>query len=380
MKKILILLFISFLTTACQQNVEKYNSESLGVNKTPTTPEMLPHVYDGTIKNVIFLIGDGTGIAQITSGQYAIAGLQGRLHIQTMPVTGIVQTFSSDNLITDSAAGGTAMACGTKTYNGAIGVIPDGTPCNTILELAEEKGLSTGLISTSSITHATPASFAAHVEQRSMQEDIAVDFLDSGVEVFLGGGVKWFSAEHRSDSLDLISQFKDAGYQYLRNEDELSKASGDRLLGLFAEDGMERNEDEPSSALMTEKALDLLSKNEDGFFIMIEGSQIDWAGHANDSEYLVREMKDFDAAVKTALDFAKENGETLVILTADHETGGMTLQKEVAEGDSVEVFWTSGSHTGTPVPLFAYGPGSLEFTGWRDNTEIPNIIKELLEL
>lgn len=380
MKKILILLFVSFLTTACQQSAEKYNTESLGLQENPSTPEMLPHVYDGTIKNVIFLIGDGTGIAQITSGQYAVVGKQGRLHIQTMPVTGIVQTFSSDNLITDSAAGATALSCGTKTYNGAIGVTADGAPCKTILELAEEKGLSTGLISTSSITHATPASFASHVEQRSMQEDIAVDFLDSGVEVFLGGGVKWFSSQHRSDSLDLISQFMDEGYKYISSAEELRSVSGERVLGLFAEDGLERKEEEPSSALMTEKALEILSNNDKGFFMMIEGSQIDWAGHSNNSEYLTREVKDFDAAVKKVLDFAREDGETLVVLTADHETGGMTLQNQIAEGDSVEVFWTTGSHTGTPVPLFAYGPGSLEFTGWRDNTEIPDIIKELLKL
>lgn len=380
MKKILILLFVAFLTTTCQQIAEQYHTNTMVVNKNQDTLEMLPHVYDGTIKNVIFMIGDGTGITQITSGQYALVGPQGRLYLQTMPVTGIVQTLSSDNLITDSAAGATALSCGTKTYNGAIGVLPDGTPCKTILELAEEKGLSTGLISTSSITHATPASFAAHVEQRSMQEDIAADFLDSGVEVFLGGGVKWFSPEHRSDSLDLIGEFKDAGYTYVTNKEELGSAAGERLLGLFAEDGMERNEEEPSSALMTEKALNILSKNDEGFFMMIEGSQIDWAGHANNTEYLIREVKDFDAAVKKVLDFAQEDGETLVILTADHETGGMTLQKQIMEGDSVEIFWTSGSHTGMPVPLFSYGPGSLEFSGWRDNIELPQIMKELLDL
>lgn len=380
MKKLISIVLVAIISVSCKPSGEEYNTSVIEVQKESATPDMLPLVNDGEIKNVIFLIGDGTGFAQITAGQYALAGPEGRLHIQTMPVTGIVETTSSDNLITDSAAGATAFSCGLKTYNGAIGVSPEGFTCKTILELAEEKGLSTGIISTSSITHATPASFASHVEKRSMQEDIAVDFLDSEVEVFLGGGVKWFSDEHRSDSLDLISQFEKAGYQYLQNKEELNSASGDRLLGLFAKDGMERNEDEPSTALMTEKALDILNKNDDGFFLMIEGSQIDWAGHANDTEYLVSEIKDFDAAVKKVLEFAQQDGETLVVLTADHETGGMTLQRALAEGDSLEIFWTSGYHTGTPVPLFAYGPGSVDFSGWRDNTEIGKMIARKLKL
>ncbi|MEX2477355.1 MAG: alkaline phosphatase [Gracilimonas sp.] len=380
MKKLSLLLIITLTIFACEQQ-EPENTEVISVTESQSSvPEMLPLEEDRQIKNIIFLIGDGTGLAQITAGQYALVGPDGLLHMQTMPVTGIVKTHSSDNLITDSASGATAFSCGLKTYNGAIGVDPNIRPCKTILELAEEKGLSTGLVSTSSITHATPASYAAHVEQRSMQEEIAVDFADSGVEVFLGGGVKWFSAEHRSDSLDLMGQFEDSGYQVLLNDQDLMDSSSDRVLGLFAEDGMERNEGEPSSEMMTKKALEILSQNDDGFFLMIEGSQIDWAGHSNDSEYLLREVEDFDNAVKAALEFAQEDGETLVVLTADHETGGMTLQQQEAEGDSLEIYWTSGYHTGTPVPLMAYGPHALEFMGWRDNTYIGIKLAELLEV
>lgn len=380
MKKISSILLISLLTIACQQT-EPDNTEVISVAQTESSaPELLPLVDNTRIKNVILLIGDGTGLAQITAGQNATVGPDGLLHMQTMPVTGIVKTHSSDNLITDSASGATAYSCGLKTYNGAIGMNPDQVPCKTILELAEEKGLSTGLVSTSSITHATPASFAAHVEQRSMQEEIAADFLDSGVEVFLGGGVKWFSEDQRSDSLDLIGQFEEAGYQVLRTGQELQNSTSSRLLGLFAEDGMERNEGEPSSGEMAKKALEILSEDEDGFFLMIEGSQIDWAGHGNDSEYLVREVEDFDHAVKAVLDFAREDGETLVVLTADHETGGMTLQRQVADGDSLEVYWTTGYHTGIPVPLMAYGPNALEFMGWRDNTYVGQKLSELLQV
>jgi alkaline phosphatase len=298
--------------------------------------------------------------------------------MQTMPVTGFVKTHSSDNLITDSAAGATAYSCGLKTYNGAIGVNPEITSCKTILELAEEQGLSTGLISTSSITHATPASFASHVEQRSMQEEIAEDFLNSGVEVFLGGGVKWFAAGQRSDSLDLMGKFKAEGYEVLLTDKELTNSSSEKLLGLFAEDGLERNDSEPSSKAMVGKALQVLNKNDKGFFLMVEGSQIDWAGHGNNVEYLKREVQDFDEAVKEVLDFAQKDGETLVVLTADHETGGMTMQRQVAEGDSLEIFWTTDYHTGIPVPLMAYGPQATEFMGWRDNTYVGIKLAELL--
>lgn len=379
MKKFLFLLVLLFISTSCQNSDSSEKTEVMPVVTSESeTPELLPLVEGKTVKNIIFLIGDGTGLAQITSGQYALVGPDGLLHMQTMPVTGFVKTHSSDNLITDSASGTTAYSCGLKTYNGAIGVNPDKKACKTILELAEEMGLSTGLIATSSITHATPASFASHVESRSMEEEIAVQLLNSGAEVMLGGGFEFFSSQYRSDSLDLITQAEEAGYQLLRNEEELDNSKAEMLLGLFANDGLERAEGEPSTAAMTSKALDILSGDEDGFFLMIEGSQIDWGGHDNDTDYVLNEVEDFDAAVKTALDFARQDGETLVVLTADHETGGMTLQRQRAEGDSLEIYWATGYHTGIPVPLMAYGPKATEFMGWRDNTYVGKKMAELL--
>lgn len=382
MKKLLLLITVTLFASACQNSEEETKIiESFKVaDDAQETLQHLPLVDDSEVKNIILLIGDGTGLAQIASGQLALVGPDGMLHIQTMPVTGFVKTHSSDNLITDSAAGATAYSCGLKTYNGAIGVNPDQTACKTILELAEEMGLSTGLVSTSSITHATPASFAAHVPQRSMEEEIAYDFLDSGVEVFLGGGLEYFGKDYRSDSLDLLAEFESAGYQILRNKEDLTASGSDKLLGLFAEDGMERAEGEPSSAAMISKALDILSTDEDGFFLMVEGSQIDWAGHGNNVDYLINEVRDFDEAVKAALDFAQKDGETLVVLTADHETGGMTMQRQIAEGDSLEIYWTTGYHTGIPVPLMAYGPHATEFMGWRDNTYVGQKLSELLRV
>lgn len=395
MKKLLTLFLIIFISGACQSNddnsdVSEVSDESVETEKKTEVfpvaelkepvPEILPLVEGKTIKNIIFLIGDGTGLAQISSGQIGLVGADGLLHMQTMPVTGFVKTHSSDNLITDSASGATAYSCGLKTYNGAIGVNPEGKACKTILEMAEEKGISTGMISTSSITHATPASFAAHVERRSMQEEIAFDFLDSGVDVFLGGGVKWFSEDERSDSLDLMGEFEKAGYEILLDDEALHNSNSNKILGLFAEDGLERNEGEPSTSAMTEKALNILSQNKDGFFLMVEGSQIDWAGHNNDTEYLLREMQDYDDAVKSILDFAVEDGETLVVLTADHETGGMTMQRQQENGKELEIYWTTGSHTGIPVPLMAYGPQALEFMGWRDNIYVGIKLAELMEV
>ncbi len=380
MKKLIILALIAFTTTAYAQSNEG-KTENIGVVTSKTdAPEILPLVKGKKVKNIIFMIGDGTGIAQITAGQYATVGAAGRLHMQTMPVTGFSKTYSSDNLITDSAAGATAYSCGLKTYNGAIGVDDDIQPCKTILELAVESGLSTGLVATSSVTHATPASFAAHVEKRSMQDEIAAQFLDANVDVFLGGGTKFFSADERKDGRNLMGEFEQAGYQLLFNEQDLEAAKADKMLGLFAKDGFERVEGEPSSAKMTEKALEVLSQNDKGFFLMVEGSQIDWGGHGNDAEYVIREVRDFDGAVKAALDFAQKDGETLVVLTADHETGGMTLQKEIAKGDSLQIYWTTNYHTGTPVPVLAYGPQAEQFMGWRENIYFGRKMAELLNL
>ncbi|MEX0720363.1 MAG: alkaline phosphatase [Balneolaceae bacterium] len=374
-----LLIFFTYTPFALAQDAEYTNpTETIEVAESQDTPDLLPLVDSDRIKNVVLIVGDGMGIAQITTGQYALVGPGGLLQMQRMPVTGFVNTYSGDNLITDSAAGATALSCGLKTYNGAIGVDMNVTPCKTILELAAEKGLSTGLVSTSSITHATPASFASHVERRNMQDKIAAQFLDSKVDVFLGGGVKFFHPETRKDKQDLIGKFREKGYQVLLNENDLAKTSSDRLLGLFADNGMERVGGEPSSAKMAEKALEVLSKNDKGFFLMLEGSQVDWAGHDNDVDSLVNEMRDFDEAIKSILDFAQQDGETLVVLTADHETGGMNLQKQQENGEKLEITWSTDYHTGTPVPLLAYGPGALEFMGWRDNTYIGQKLTELL--
>ncbi|MBO6524422.1 MAG: alkaline phosphatase [Balneolaceae bacterium] len=372
----ILLLILSVNCTAQESNTIQVAVKPEVVN------ERLPLVEDRPIKNVIFIIGDGTGLVQLTSGQYKLVGAEGLLHLQTMPVTGIVKTYSSNGLITDSAAGATAYSCGVKTDNGKIAQLPDERECKTILELAEEKGLSTGIVSTSGVTHATPASYAAHVRARGMEEEIAVDYLEADMEVILGGGWEFFipsgeEGSEREDNRNLINEFEEKGYEYVDSKMALESSESDKLLGLFSPGGMPSEDRTPTLAEMSSKAIEVLSQNEDGFFLMIEGSQIDWGGHGNDTEYVLREVKDFDAAIKRVLDFAVEDGETLVVLTADHETGGMAINSHYDRRDEVEIAWTTTGHTGVPVPLMAYGPHAIKFTGWQENTEVGIKVAEL---
>lgn len=371
-RSLIIFALISITTLNCFAQKENTFAvkQNLELNR-----ERLPLVEDGPIKNVIFIIGDGTGLVQLTSGQYHLVGENELLHVQTMPVTGIMQTHAASNLITDSAAGATAFSCGIKTDNGKIAQLPDERNCKTILELAEQKGLSTGLVSTSGVTHATPASYAAHVPSRRMEAMIAAQYLSSGTDVILGGGLEYFipsneKGSSREDNRNLVSEFGGLGYTFVENVEELNATDSEKILGLFSESGMPSENRTPTLAEMTSKAIDVLSKNDEGFFLMIEGSQIDWGGHGNDTPYVLREVADFDAAIAEALDFAQEDGETLVIVTADHETGGMTLNGYNRDNHEVEIAWTTGSHTGVPVPIMAYGPHAIQFTGWLDNTEV----------
>lgn len=377
-----VIITFTLVFSACAQDSAIKQEQVSVYTGTPIVPDRLPLVEDRPVKNVIFIIGDGTGLVQLTTGQYNLVGPAGRLYAQTLPVTGLVKTYAADNLITDSASGATAFSCGVKTDNGMIGQLPDGRKCKTILEMAEEKGLSTGLVATSTVTHATPASYAAHIDSRQRQAEIADQYVNAGVEVILGGGYEYFipSSEEgssRKDNRDLTMEFRENGYEYVQTADEMLRSDSERLLGLFSESGMPSEQRAPTLAEMSQKAIDVLSRNEKGFFLMIEGSQIDWAGHGNDAQYTVREVKDFDAAIKTALDFAVEDGETLVVITADHETGGMTLQDSNRDDSEITIAWTTGSHTGVPVPLMAYGPHAIEFTGWWENTTVGKKVAEI---
>jgi len=325
-------------------------------------------------RNVIMMIGDGMGVAHIYAGYTANGG---HLFLDNFKQIGFSKTQSADNYITDSAAGGTALSTGQKTYNGAIGVNTDTVAVKTILEMAEEKGLATGLVSTSAITHATPASYIAHQGSRGSYEDIAADFMKTDINVFIGGGYKHFT--ERRDKRDLTKDLQANGYQVLRNMDDIAKVKSGKLAGLTAD---EHNEVFPKRKmnlpLSTQTALNILDQDKKGFFIMIEGSQIDWGAHQNNTGYVVKEMLDFDQTIGKALQFAAKDGETLIIVTADHETGGFALVGGNMKTGMVKGAFTTGDHTSVMVPVFAYGPGAENFTGVMENTDIAKRIIKLM--
>lgn len=325
---------------------------------------------------VILMIGDGMGLAQITAALVANTNL----NLERTEETGLVTTFSADNLITDSAAGATAMATGTKTYNGAISVDTTGAPLKTLVEYAEEKGMNTGLIATSSITHATPAAFYSHNKTRKDDEGIAAELPYSGVDIFMGGGRKFFA--QRMDSTNLLQELQSNGYLVAKTMEEVQNAESEKI-GYFIDD------EQPVSYISgrgnflpeaTSSALDFLNNKNEDFFLMIEGSQIDWGGHANDLKYIITEMMDFDRAIGKVLNYAEKDGNTLVVITADHETGGLSLTGGDLETQYVEGEFNTGGHTAVMVPVFAYGPGSEMFSGLQDNTDIFKKIKSLLDL
>ncbi|MBE0673290.1 MAG: alkaline phosphatase, partial [Bacteroidales bacterium] len=264
----------------------------------------------------------------------------------------------------------TAISTGVKTRNGMIGMSPDSTSVVTIVEIAKRNGLSTGVLSTSSVTHATPASFVAHVVSRNNYEDIAQFFLKGNVDVFMGGGSGNFN--NRKDSIDLLAKLKEDGYAVVTSPDNLDDIKSGKLAALFYESHMPKVSEGRSISLaaMTRKAIDLLSKNEKGFFLMVEGSMIDWAGHDSDTEYAITETLDLDEAIGEAISFAQKNGNTLVIVTADHETGGMALTGGNIHNRTVRAEFPTTGHTAVMVPVFASGTGSDKFVGIMENTEI----------
>jgi len=329
-------------------------------------------------KNIILLIGDGMGMGQISAGTYANGNFS---NLEKFPVVGIHKPHAGNTLITDSAAAATAFACGVKTYNAAIGVDMDTLPVKTILEEAEDKGLKTGLVATSTIVHATPASFIAHNKYRKNYEEIAEDFLKTDIDFFAGGGKKYFDRREK-DSRDLIAELQAKGYttdNYLSESAEIKmKMEAADKFAYFSADG------DPLPVHQGRDYLETLSmaginflkhkSGEEGFFIMIESSQIDWGGHANDSDWIIKEFKEFSDLIGKVHAWAEEDGETLVVVTADHETGGYTIQVD-SEMDNLIPAFTSKKHSGDFIPVFAYGPGSEHFAGLYENTAIYHKMK-----
>jgi alkaline phosphatase len=334
-------------------------------------------------KNIILLIGDGMGLTQISAGLYSNNNY---LNMERFPVVGLHKNYSADNLVTDSAAGATAFACGVKTYNGAIGVDKDTLAVKTILEECSELGFKTGLVASSSIVHATPASFAAHNKKRSNYEQIALDMVDSGVDLMIGGGKSYFD-KRTDDDLDLYEALRVKGYAvsdyYEKDFADVNVATMGKKWAYFTADKEPLSKEEGRDYLVpaSKTAINFLSEQSgnQGFFVMIEGSQIDWAGHDNDFPYMVSELHEFDEVVKAAIDFAEADGNTLVIMTADHETGGLSINSGSTH-DSIVAAFTTDYHTATMIPVFAYGPGAHLFAGIYENTAIYDKMRLALNL
>ena len=426
---ILAVLFAISLLVAFQVSVAKgYSAES-------------PSIKARGVKNVIILIGDGMGVGQVEITKLCY----GHLNMEDMPYAGFELTDSLSGPVTDSAAAGTAIATGFKTYNKMISTVKvRGKVVNvtTLLELAKYSGKATGLVTTTRITHATPAVFASHVENRDMEKEIARQLIEHKVNVLFGGGKREFDTE----TLDLARR---NGYKVIYTKDELKNVDGEYVLGLFSESHMPYVLDRDNNTVglldMTKKAIELLEKDPDGFFLMVEGGRIDHACHANDVASVVAETKEFDDVVGYCLDYARKNKDTLVIVLADHETGGLgvgtnygdpidehrilsikasvsKMAKEIKEGgdprevikkytgldlsdeevkkikeamnsdnkyalgnaigeilsERVGVRFISHIHTGNPVPIMAYGPGQWYFRGFRHHVDTSKEIADIM--
>ena len=362
-------------------------------------------------KNVIYLIGDGMGFGAVSS---LLLSEDAQTGFEMAPVIGLNETQSANNHVTDSPAGGTALATGTRTRNGFLGVDPDTVQLTSILKKAQAMGKKTGIVVNTTLTEATPGAFYAGVPSRSMSYKIAEQFTQSGVDVAIGAGLSAFI--NRPDSVDMTAVLIGKGYDVYLDWKSVLNTNSEKFVGILEMSDVHRRNKSSKTASAADgaevclaaklaaeggnidtvrfsepveylgkactKALEQLSKNApDGFFLMIESAIIDGYGHNNDSEGMVEEMKEFDTTLKILVDYVNKHPETLLVVTADHETGGTGVgYKGHAVGEQVPVhltFSTKG-HSGTVVPIFAYGAGAEKFAGIFKNWEIPGVIEGLM--
>ena len=347
--------------------------------------------------SVILMIGDGMGPEQVKFAKLVEVGEYANLSMESMPLHLSVITNNSLGLITDSAAAGTALATGFKTRNGNIAYLNNGSDAKSILEIAQEMDKATGVVSTAYVQHATPACFMAHVSSRNMYKEIARQIIEeSEVDVILGGGNKYFSEEQ-------YDQMETNGYSIARDRNTMNTITSGKLFGIFSDSHMsyevDRNQTTtPSLAEMTNKAIELLSQNEDGFFLMVEGARIDSAGHDNNKVNVAMETIAFNQAITVALDYVKKHENTILIVTADHETGellvvdhslatevpitGMSTEENrtlrLERIDQVTIEWGSDDHSATFVPFYGYGKAFENVTNYEiiDNTQVFHLMKD----
>lgn len=337
-------------------------------------PQYKVDAVNKPVKNIILLIGDGTGLAQWYSGY---TGNKGKLNVFNIKSIGLSLTPSADSYITESAAGASAIATGNKTNNNFVSVLPDSSIVPSIPEILAKRNIKTGIISTGDITDATPAAFYSHVPNRNFSEHIAAQFLQSDASILMGSGMQHFN--NREDGKDLVAAIRKKGYTVLDDIKNLDTVKQNKVVVL---DKIAGRPSHKGRGDFLQKALaystQSLKNNKAGFFIMAEGAQVDWAAHGNQMEWMVQEVQDLDKAIGDMMRFVDENKETLLIVTADHETGGLTLLNGNLKTGDVSGHYSSDDHTALCVPVFAYGPKSGLFSGVYQNTEIFNRIISLL--
>lgn len=320
-------------------------------------------------QSIVLIISDGTGIGQHSWSYYE----SDRYSPAKFEHVGLMTTHTAiDGQITDSAAGVTAIATGSKTRRLSVSVDLDKQPLKTVLEHAQDRDMATGLVATSTITNATPAGFASHVNARSDLAEIARQLAEAEVTVLFGGGREHFLSKEKGgvQETDLLEQMSARGIQVITSLAE--DYQRDRpVIGLFADEGLlpAHQDRKPPTAEMARHALEILGSDPDGFFLMVEESQVDWGSHDNNEEWVSAEMASLNEVIDVCLDYQQQHPETLVLLVADHETGGMAVHEKVI-GAGHKAAWTTKFHTGNMVPIFATGPGGEVFDAVVDNTFI----------
>ena len=365
-----------FLVLSCKDKVQE---TELQYYTTPHPYEIVDVVMppaSNEVRNLIVMIGDGMGLEQVSC---AWVLNHGKLNLDRFPSIGLSRTYCTDHLITDSGAGGTALAVGQKTAYSHVGTAADSTDLPSILVKAQKLGLSTGVAVTCHFADATPCDYCCHNEFRYNQEDLIADYVECGVDYLSGGGTDWFTGVNRTDGRDIMVEMAEAGYTVATTEEELMAAQLP-VIGILSPDNLQIAMERGDLFRHTvARGLELLSKNEKGFVMMIEGSCIDDWCHENQIDKAMEELLDFDRTVGDVLEWAAKDGHTLVVVTADHNTGALTLQDGDLEKGEIGVAFGSDSHNGIAVPVYAWGPGSDRFYGIRENAEWGQLMMEFVE-
>lgn len=341
----------------------------------PYAVEKLQAPKGKKVKNVILMIGDGMSLMHVYT---AWTANRGKLWLENAQATGLSKTWAVKKLVTDSGSGGTSLATGVKTVYHAVGVDPEGKPLTSLVDVAKELGKDAGLAVTCRLWDATPCDFCCHNIDRDKEEELVGDYPTSGVDFVFGGGAQKFT--NRKDGRDIFKELQKKGYHVSRTLDDFF--AYDKNSHIFAvpydKDTPLPDERGDLLARASMKGISLMNQNKNGFFMMIEGSQLDDYGHFNQLDLLMKETLDFDQTVGEVMKWAAKDGETLVVVTADHETGGLTLVNGNKDEGRVECCFSTKDHSGAMVPVYAFGPGAENFTGIFENTDVFKKIKKLM--